>query len=299
MSSGAERAGPLIECVPNIAEGRDAAVLSDIANAITAVEGVTLLGVSSDYDHHRSVFTMAGPPDAVCEAAVRAAGSAARAIDLRLHAGVHPRIGAADVIPFVPLARVTLRDCAKVAERCAAALWERFRIPSYLYGAAARHPERVHLENLRRAGYAGAPDIGEGRHASAGITVVGAREFLIAWNILLRSGNLAAAREIARAVRASNGGLPAVKALGLELLSRGQVQVSINLLDFHQTPLHAAFEAVRSHASRLGIEVEGSELIGLIPRRALELSRGHDLHWLNLTPDHVLEARLAQLRTLE
>lgn len=287
---------PLVECVPNFAEGRDPSVLAEIASAVTAVEGVTLLDFSSDYDHHRSVFTFAGPPEAACEAAVHAAGCASLRIDLRTHAGVHPRIGAADVIPFVPLAGVTLQDCANLAEQCAAALWERYRIPSYLYGAAARHPEHARLENLRRSGFAGAPDVGHGRHATAGITVVGARSFLIAWNIILRSENVQAARQIARSIRASNGGLPAVKALGLELASRRQVQISVNLIDFEQTPLHAVFEAVAAQADSFGIAIAGSELIGLIPQRALELSRGHDLHWLNLTPDHVLEARLARLR---
>lgn len=290
---------PIVECVPNFSEGRDASVLEAIAEAIESVPGVTLLDRSSDPDHHRSVFTLAGPPDAVCEAAVRAAGCAASRIDLRQHAGVHPRIGAADVIPFVPIAGVTLQDCARLAERCATALWQRFGVPSYFYEAAARHPERVRLENLRRPGFAGAPDVGDQRHATAGITAVGARQFLVAWNIILASQNLAAAREIARAIRASSGGLPAVKAIGLELASRGQVQVSINSVDFEQTPLHVVFDAVAEHAARLGVAVAGSELIGLLPARALELSAGRELHWLNLTPDHVLEARLARLRKLE
>jgi len=298
MSAG-ERGEPLVECVPNFSEGRDPAAVGEIAAAIAGVAGVTLLDSSSDYDHHRSVFTFAGRPEPTCEAAVRAAGCAARLIDLRQHAGVHPRIGAADVIPFVPLHGVTLEDCARLAERCATALWERFRIPSYLYEAAARHPERVRLENLRRSGFGGLPDIGDDRHPTAGIAAVGARKFLIAWNIILDSENLAAARGIARKIRTSSGGLPAVKAMGLELRSRRRVQVSINLVDFEQTPLHVVSEAVVQHAARLGIGVAGSELIGLIPARALDLSSGHDLRWLNMSPDHVLEARLARLRTLE
>lgn len=297
--SAARREEPLVECVPNFSEGRDPAVVAQIAAATQAVEGVTLLDVSSDYDHHRCVLTFAGPPDATCEAAVQAAGCAAELIDLRRHSGVHPRIGAVDVIPFVPIAGIALQDCVNLAERCAEALWARHRIPSYLYAAAARRPEYRQLEDLRRSGFTGPPDIGDARHATAGIVAVGARKFLIAWNIILNSENVAAAREIARAVRASNGGLAAVKALGLELRSRRQVQVSINLVDFEQTPLHVVFDAVEEHASRLGIEVAGSELIGLIPALALDLSSGHDLKWLNMGPDHVLETRLTRLRTLE
>jgi len=207
------------------------------------------------------------------------------------HEGVHPRIGAADVVPFVPIADITLAECAVIATRVAERIWHELGVPVFLYEAAARDESRRRLEVLRSPSFRGEPDFGQGRHPTAGAAIVGARRFLVAWNVNLDSTDLAAAREIARAVRASSGGLPCVKSLGLELRSRGQVQVSVNLTDFETTPLHVVFERIRAEAQKRGIRIAGSELIGLIPQRALDLSRGHDLQWLvgDHIEDYVLE----------
>ncbi len=280
----------IVECVPNFSEGRDPLIVNAIARAIDEMPRVRLLDKTSDPDHNRSVLTFAGDPGPVANAAFEAVRVAAATIDLSRHAGVHPRIGSADVVPFVPVHGVSLRDCVSIARRVARRIWEELGIPVYLYEAAALRPECARLENVRRLAREGfSPDFGHGRHARAGACVVGARKFLIAWNINLRSTDLAAARGIAREIRESSGGLPAVKALGLALESRGEVQVSMNLVDFERTPLHVVFEAVAERCRARGIEISGSELIGMIPAAALEASRGCDLHWLNLRPELVLE----------
>lgn len=287
----------IVECVPNFSEGRDPLIVNGIARAIDETPRLRLLDKTSDPDHNRSVFTFAGDPDAVGAAAFEAVRVAAGTIDITRHAGVHPRLGAADVVPFVPVHAVSLRDCASFARSVGARIWRELGVPVYLYEAAALRPECRRLENVRRLARAGlAPDFGEGRHPTAGACVVGARKFLIAWNINLRTTDVFAAREIARAIRESNGGLPAVKALGLPLASRGEVQVSMNLVDFETTPLHVVFDAVAEECTRRGIEIAGSELIGMIPAAALEGSRGHNLHWLNLRPELVLENCLRALR---
>lgn len=278
-----------IECVPNFSEGRDAAVVAALAEAVRSVEGVRLLDATSDADHNRSVLTFVGGPEAVSEAAVRAAAVAAERIDLMRHTGVHPRLGAADVIPFVPIEGATLADCAGIAHRTGERLWAELGVPVYFYEAAALRPECARLENVRKLAPAGLPpDVGAGRHRTAGASVVGARKFLVAWNINLDSTDLGAAKAIARAIRQSSGGLAAVKSIGLPLESRRQVQVSINLVDFEQTPLWKVFEAVSGLCAEKGIRVAGSELIGMIPRAALESSTGHDLQWLNLRPELIL-----------
>ena len=286
----------IVECVPNISEGRDPVVVSRIALSVQAVEHVALLDKTSDPDHNRSVLTFAGKPHAVGDAAFEAVRSAVESIDIRSHTGVHPRLGAADVVPFVPVDRVSLRGCAAMSRVVGARIWQELRVPVYLYECAALRPECGTLESVRRLAPAGlAPDFGEGRHPTAGACVVGARKFLVAWNINLRTRDLTAAREIAHGIRASGGGLPAVKALGLALESRGEVQVSINLVDFEVTPLHTVFDAVAAKCRERGIEIVGSELIGMIPAAALEASAGHDLHWLNLRPELVVENRLRGL----
>jgi len=280
----------IVECVPNFSEGRDPLIVNGIARAIDETPHVRLLDKTSDPDHNRSVLTFAGDPDRVAAAAFEAVRIAAATIDITRHAGVHPRLGAADVVPFVPVHDVSLRDCVSLARRTAARIWNELGVPVYLYEAAALRLECARLENVRRFAREGlAPDFGEGRHPTAGACVVGARKFLVAWNINLRSTDVQAAREIARAIRESNGGLRAVKALGLALDSRGEVQVSMNLIDFEATPLHVVFDAVADLCARRGIEIAGSELIGMIPAAALEASRGHDLRWLNLRPELVLE----------
>lgn len=279
-----------IECVPNFSEGRDRAVIAAIERSVANVPGATLLNSTSDVDHNRTVLTFAGAAAAVTDAAFAAVAEAVTLIDLTRHEGVHPRLGAADVVPFVPLADATLKDCASLARETGERIWNDLGVPVYLYEAAARRPECARLENVRARAMAGlSPDIGDERHPTAGYCVVGARWFLIAWNIILASTDIAAARAIAHGIRESNGGLPAVKALGLTLLSRDRVQISINLTDYRQTPLHVVFDAVARRCNARGIPVEGSELIGMIPRAALDASAGHDLRWINLNPDLILD----------
>ena len=272
-----------VECVPNFSEGRDPMVVSGIGEAVRSVEDARLLDTTSDADHNRSVLTFIGPAAAVGEAAFRAVRAAAERIDLSKHAGVHPRLGAADVVPFVPPV------CADLAHAVGERIWDELRIPVYFYEAAARRAECARLENVRRLAPGGLkPDVGEGRHPTAGVCVVGARKFLVAWNINLRSKDVSVAKNIAREIRESSGGLAAVKAIGLPLVTRGEVQVSINLVDFERTPLWVVFDAVARRCAARGIEIAGSELIGMIPEEALESSGGHDLRWMNLRPELVL-----------
>jgi len=286
----------IVECVPNFSEGRDPRIVAAIAKAITSVESVWLLDTTSDPDHNRSVFTFAGKPERVGEAAFSAVCVAVARIDLTSHAGVHPRVGAADVIPFVPVFGACLEDCIELAQALGRRLWDALRVPVFFYEAAAVTVERRRLESVRRFARSGAePDIGAGRHETGGATVVGAREFLIAWNINLRTRDVEFARNVAQGIRESSGGFPCVKALGLRLESRGETQVSINLTDFRKTPLHVIFNAVAERCREANIEIAGSELIGMIPEAALEASRGHDLRWLNLRPELVLETRLREL----
>jgi glutamate formiminotransferase len=287
--AGTRLIAPLVECVPNFSEGRDDSILAHLADSIQRTPGVRLLDHSADADHNRSVFTFAGPPDAVLTAALAAAGTAVDLIDLNRHTGVHPRIGVVDVVPFVPLSGVAMQDCVDLARTFGSRLWDRLRVPVFLYEQAAIRPQHRDLEQVRRlARDEVRPDIGQGRHPTAGACVVGARDFLIAWNIWLDTSDLAIARQIARAVRFSSGGFPGVKALGLPLASLGIVQVSINTTDFRATPLHIVFDAVSAMAAQAGIAVRGSELIGMLPLPALHLSAGHDLRWLNLSPSRIL-----------
>jgi glutamate formiminotransferase len=283
----------IVESVPNFSEGRDPVIVASIARAVSAVPGVSLLDTTSDPDHNRSVLTFAGAPTAVADAAFLTVRAAVAKIDMSRHAGVHPRLGAADVIPLVPVEGITLEECAILARTLGERIWNELGVPVYLYEAAALRPECRRLENVRKLAPTGlAPDFGTGRHPTGGASVVGARKFLIAWNINLRTTDLKAAREIARAIRESSGGLPAVKSIGLPLESRGQVQVSINLVDFERTPLYMVFDAVKERCEARGIGIAGSELIGMIPATALRSSEGHDLQWENLRPELVLENRL-------
>lgn len=295
----------LVECVPNFSEGRDASRVEEIAAAIASVPGVVLLDREMDADHNRSVLTFAGPPEAVLEAAFRSVERAVALIDLNRHQGVHPRIGAADVVPFVPIEGITMEDCVRLAERLAEAVWQRLGVPVYFYEAAARRPDRVHLENIRRGQFEGlreevltnpdrAPDVGEPRlHPTAGAVVIGARKFLVAYNINLGTADVEVAKKIARAIRFSSGGFRYVKAMGVLLPSRNLAQVSMNLTDFEQTPVHRVFEAVRTEAARYGVDIVGSEIVGLIPRRALEMAADFYLRCENFSSDLVLENRLA------
>ncbi len=276
---------PLVECVPNISEGRDMRLLDVLSSSLS---GVRLLDRSHDPDHHRAVFTFAGDPEAVLLAAVRLAETAIGNIRIAAHEGVHPRIGALDVLPFIPVSGISLEDCAALSHRAANLLWQRFSLPSYFYEAAGTRP----LEEVRRMARLGAePDTGTGRHPTAGAVAIGARKFLIAWNISLESTDLALAQRIARAVRASSGGFIGVKALGLPLPSRGLVQVSINSVDFEATPLSVVFRAVETLAREAGVAVLGCELIGLVPEYAVQASEERQLPWLNWRDDMIFERR--------
>ena len=282
---------PLVECVPNFSEGRDHAKIDAIVEAIRSA-GAAVLDRTADHDHHRSVITFAAAPEIAAEAAFRAVRQAVDSIDLRQHSGVHPRIGSADVVPFVPVSGITLEDCARLAERTGRRIWDELRVPVYLYEAAALRPEARNLAHVRRGHLA--PDFGgPGRHHSSGAVAVGARKFLIAFNVNLNTADLAIARRIARTVRFSSGGLPYVKAVGLMLDSRKLVQVSMNLTDFEQTPIHVAFAAVRQEAERHGVAIAGTEVIGLVPQKALDMANAAGFHDENLSPDIVLENRLA------
>jgi glutamate formiminotransferase/formiminotetrahydrofolate cyclodeaminase len=301
----------LVECVPNFSEGRDATRVDAIVAAMSEVPGVFLLDRECDADHNRSVITLAGEPEAVAEAALRGVGKAAELIDLTRHTGAHPRVGATDVVPFVPIEGMTIEDCVELAKKVGREIWGRYRIPVYFYEAAAERPERMNLENIRKGQFEGlgedilrnpdrAPDVGEPRlHATAGATVVGARKALIAYNINLNTPDLEIAKRIAKAIRYSSGGLRFVKAMGVALRARNLAQVSINLTDFEQTPIHRAFEMVKREAERYGVGIIGSEIVGLVPKRAIELTADFYLQLENFSPAQVLENRIEASRSGE
>ena len=295
----------LIECVPNFSEGRDAAKIDALVAAMQAVEGVYILDRESDADHNRCVITLAGEPEPVAEAALRGIGKALELIDLTKHSGAHPRLGATDVIPFIPVDGVTIDECVALAKRVGHEIWKRYQIPVYFYEAAALRPERTNLENVRKGQFEGireevlknpdrAPDIGEPRlHPTAGAVIVGARKFLIAYNINLDTPDVDIAKKIAKSIRFSNGGLRYVKAMGVDLRARHVAQVSINMTDYEQTPLHRVFEMVRSEAARYGASIIGSEIVGLSPKRAIEMTAEFYLQFENFSPAQVFENRLA------
>jgi glutamate formiminotransferase/formiminotetrahydrofolate cyclodeaminase len=296
----------VVECVPNFSEGRNTATIDAIVQAILSVPEVVLLDRESDADHNRSVLTFVGPPAAVADAAFRSVQKAVELIDLNRHQGAHPRIGAADVVPFIPVEGVTIEECVRLAERVAAEIWNKLRVPVYFYESAARRPDRVNLENIRRGQFEAvlremgtvaerSPDCGDPIcHPTAGATVVGARKFLIAYNVNLGTSDVGIAKKIARTIRFSNGGFRYVKSMGVMLASRNLAQVSINLTDFEQTPMHVVFEAVRREAERYGVPVVGSEIVGLIPRKSIELSADYFLRFENFRPELVLETRIEQ-----
>jgi glutamate formiminotransferase len=319
----------LVECVPNVSEGRRPEVVEEIVAAFAgAAPEVLVLDASSDPDHHRSVITLMGPGPALVEAAVAGAEACARLIDLNQHRGVHPRMGALDVLPFAPFgAETRLRggddpdlDCVALAERAGRRIAEEAGIPVYLYGAAARHPGWAALPAVRGRGFEAlrdardprpAPDFGgPGLHPTAGATAAGAREILVAYNVELADADLGLARRIAAAVRERDGGLPAVRAMGVPLGGRGgpgdrqggppedRVQVSMNLLDYRVTPPAAAYAAVAALAERAGARVEASEIVGLAPAAALDGVDPADLRLRGFTPDLLLEDRLLQALTI-
>jgi glutamate formiminotransferase len=291
----------VIECVPNFSEGSDRNKVRAIVDAMR-VDGVSLLDWSLDGDHNRSVVTIAGPPAAVVEAAVRAAGKAAELIDLTAQRGVHPRIGATDVIPFVPVSGISLAQCAILARQAGLEIWSRYNIPIYFYEAAASRPDRALLEQVRQGQFEGLrelvlrdaarrPDLGGPElHPTAGASAVGARKFLIAYNLYLNRPDVTAARAIARALRASNGGLEGVKAMGV--LVQGRAQISLNITDFRLTPVRQAFAAVNRLAGTHGTKVVDAELIGLLPEEAFE----RDSEWVRLIGGFKPEERILERR---
>jgi glutamate formiminotransferase/glutamate formiminotransferase/formiminotetrahydrofolate cyclodeaminase len=264
---------PLVECVPNFSEGRNADTVQRIAAAISTIESTCVLDTHIDPDHNRSVITFVASPETVVAAAVNAVRRAAELIDMRTHQGEHPRLGATDVLPFVPVRGVTMDDCVRLAHEAGTIIARDLLIPVYFYERAALRPERVNLEDVRRgAGNADyVPDVGPTRrHDSAGAIVVGARPFLIAFNVILRSDDIGIARQIARTIRARNGGLPFVKALGFRLHTRGVVQVSMNLVNYEVTGMSGAYDAIKREASRLGVAIESTEIVGLVPQDAVD-----------------------------
>jgi glutamate formiminotransferase/formiminotetrahydrofolate cyclodeaminase len=292
----------LVECVPNFSEGRDKAKVDAIIEAMK-MDGVYLLDREMDADHNRCVITLVGEREPIQEAAIRGVGKAAELIDLTVHQGAHPRMGAADVIPFIPIEGVTIEDCVAMARHVGAEIWKRHQIPVYLYEAAAATPERTNLENIRRGQFEGIraeiatnparkPDFGDPRvHPTAGATVVGARKFLIAYNVFLSTPDVQIAKHIAKAVRFSNGGMRFVKGAGF--LVRGMAQVSMNLTDFEQTPVHRVYEMVKREAARYGVMPVSSEIVGLIPKKALESAAEWFLQVENFDSSLILENRLA------
>ena len=292
----------LVECVPNFSEGRNKAVVDAIVDAMK-IPGVSLLDREMDSDHNRCVITIVGDREAIAEAAIRGVGKASELIDLTKHQGAHPRIGASDVVPFIPIEGVTIEDCVAIARKVGEEIWKRFKIPVYLYESAATSPERQNLENIRRGQFEGlredilvnparCPDFGDPRcHPTAGATVVGARKALIAYNVFLNTKDVDIAQKIAKAVRYSSGGLRYVTGAGFEV--RGLAQVSMNLTDFEQTPIARVFEFVKREAERYGVQPLSSEIVGLIPKKALEQAAEWFLQVENFDSSMILENRLA------
>jgi len=292
---------PLVECVPNFSEGTDVRRVEAIVAAMR-VEGVHLLDWSLDADHNRSVVTIAGEPSAVVEAAVRGAGKAVELIDLTRQQGVHPRIGAADVIPFVPISGIKLEQCVLLARQAGLEIWRRFGVPVFFYEAAAARPDRANLDEVRRGQFEGLrdavrkeatrrPDLGgPGLHPTAGACAVGARKFLVAYNIYLDSADVAIARAIAREIRAASGGLKGVKALGV--LAHGRAQLSMNITDFEVTPISQVYRAVASLALRHKVALAEGEIVGLLPEAACE----RDSEWMRQLTRFDAETKILEYR---
>ena len=295
----------VIECIPNVSEGQRPEVVRQLSDAVSGVPGVRLLDAQSDATHHRSVLTFVGDRGAVRDAVLRLYEAALASIDLRQHTGEHPRLGAVDVCPFVPIEGVTLQDCAQLAREVGAEVAARFGVPVFLYEEAASTPARRNLEDIRRGEFEGlvkklqqpewAPDFGPSApHPSFGATVIGARMPLIAYNINLATNRLEVAKKIAAAIRMSSGGYRFVKAMGLALEDRGIVQVSMNLTNYEKTPIFRVFETVKREAARYGVSVLESEIVGLVPSAALTQSAEFYLQLEGFRADQVLESRLRE-----
>ncbi len=296
----------IVECVPNFSEGRRNEVVDAIANEARAVRGVRVLDVEMDANHNRCVISFVGEPEAAKEAAFRMAKKAVGLIDLNVHRGEHPRIGALDVLPVIPIRGVTMEDCVRLAREVGMRIADELGVPVYLYEAAATRPGRKNLPDIRKGEFEGlreeirtnpdrAPDFGKRElHPTAGATVVGARPPLIAYNVNLGTAEVSIAKKIAKLVREKDGGLPAVRALGFELKDRGLVQVSMNLVNYKVTSITKAFDAVSEHASKLGIPVVASEIVGLVPEDSLPPDPVNRLKLENFDPRQILENRLRE-----
>jgi glutamate formiminotransferase len=293
----------VIECVPNVSEGRRQDVVNQLADSLRAIPGLRVLDVQSDAAHNRSVFTLAGDAAAMTAGIPKVFEGAIAAIDLRTHEGEHPRMGAVDVTPFIPIDGVTMADCVALAKSIGQTVAERFSLPVYLYEEASANPERKNLEDIRRGEFEGlavkmakpgwAPDFGPAApHPSAGASVIGARMPLIAYNINLDTNRLDVAKKIAAAIRMSSGGLRYVKAMGIPLEDRGLVQVSINLTNYEKTPIFRVFDLVKREAARYGVNVVESEIVGLVPAAALRQSVEYYLQLEGFSADQVLENKL-------
>ena len=294
----------ILECIPNYSEARRPDVVEAIMGTITSVEGVTLLDRHSDLDHNRTVLTFIGPPDGVEEAAYRSIAKAAELINLDVHTGEHPRIGATDVVPFVPISGLTMQDCVQIARHLGQRVGDQLNIPVYLYEEAATTPERTNLEDIRRGQYEALkremgvkperdPDFGPRAVGPAGATVIGARQPLIAYNVYLATDDVKVAVKIAKTIRFSSGGLRYVKALGLSC--EGQAQVSMNLTNFHKTSLPLVVETIRREAARYGVMIHHAELVGMIPQAALVDTAIWYLQLDQFSPDQILEQKLYSL----
>jgi len=292
----------IVECVPNFSEGRRKTVIDQIVTAMARCTGAQVLDVQSDPDHNRSVVTLVGEPEAVVEAAFQGIVEAAKLIDMNHHRGEHPRMGATDVVPFVPIRGLKMEDCVELARQLGERVGNELGIPVYLYEAAATRPERCNLADVRRGEYEAlkeeiatnrdrAPDFGPAALGTAGATAIGARPALIAYNVYLNSNDVKPAQAIARAVRHSSGGLRHVKAVGL--LVEGQAQVSMNLTDYQRTPVHRVLEMIRCEAARFGLTVTHSEVVGLLPAEALIDAARFYLQLADLSPSQILENRLS------
>lgn len=296
----------LVESVPNISEGRNQAIIDTLAKEIQAIPNVDLLDVHVDPDHHRSVFTIVGEPEAMGTALFGLVRDAQQLIDIRQHQGEHPRIGVVDVVPWIPLQGISMEDCAFHAKSLGSRIGRELEIPVFLYGQVCAAPKRTKLEEIRRGGLSALkarmeiehewqPDYGPSIiHSTAGAIVMGARFFLIAFNVVLQSEDLKMAHSIAQSIRTSNGGLPSLKSLGIPLISRKLVQVSMNLTDYRETSLRQAFEAVNQEAKKYNVEILESEIVGLVPKAAWDKTLAHDLKLRPLKSDPVIEERLAQ-----
>jgi glutamate formiminotransferase/glutamate formiminotransferase/formiminotetrahydrofolate cyclodeaminase len=296
--------GNLVECVPNFSEGRKTETVQRLAEAVESVETACVLDTHIDPDHNRSVITFVAAPEMIVEASFRAVALATKLIDMRQHTGVHPRLGATDVLPFVPVSGVSMEDCIRLAHQVGERIAHELSIPVFFYERAALKPERVNLEDVRRGAFEllreqiavephRAPDAGPLLvHEAAGAIAVGARPFLIAFNVNLKTRDITVARGIARTVRARHGGLPFVKALGFELSTRGLVQVSMNLVNYEATGMTQAYRAVRDEAERLGVGVVSTEIVGLVPEKALDSEAEYFEKLENFSEDKIFENRL-------